>query len=160
MTFGEQMDELHQAVRSVLAALGMADIGSDELNDLTLCIGHTESGMKRSYEGMQGRQDGKVGSLKKLKYTCHKKSGVPSTMNVSHLNPLGVAGSRESLNGGMEHSNNNTTAVDAVRDTTDQASDNHTRTRSPKEEPVQNTTSANTVATPRAVIYLVPPPTR
>ncbi|KAG4434968.1 hypothetical protein IFR05_009549 [Cadophora sp. M221] len=54
----------------------------------------------------------------------------------------------------MEHSNNNTTAVDAVRDTTDQASDNHTRTRSPKEalqEPVQNTTSANTVATPLAV---------
>jgi hypothetical protein len=35
------MDELHQAVRSVLAALGMADVGGDELNDLTLCIGHT-----------------------------------------------------------------------------------------------------------------------
>jgi hypothetical protein len=35
------MDELHQAVRSVLAALGMADVGGDELNDLTLCIGDT-----------------------------------------------------------------------------------------------------------------------
>ncbi|KAH9204039.1 hypothetical protein DL95DRAFT_398840, partial [Leptodontidium sp. 2 PMI_412] len=77
-----------------------------------------------------GRQDGKGGSHKKLKYTCHKKSSVPSTINVSHFNPLCVASSRESLNGGIEHSNNNTTAVDAVRDTTDQASDNHTSTRS------------------------------
>ena len=36
-----KMDLLRQAVRNVLAALRMPDVGDDELHDLILRIGHT-----------------------------------------------------------------------------------------------------------------------
>jgi hypothetical protein len=90
---------------------------------------------KRSYEGMQSRYNGAGRPCKRFKYTVQEISGMLS-------DPADVADRNESA---AERSMDNPTAVDGVRDTTDESPDSDPATNAPSEviqELVNSTASA------------------
>lgn len=96
-----------------------------------------ESGTKRSYNGMQSRQNGGGRPPKKFKYTYQEILGMS-------FDPLDIAARRESITQAAERSINDTTTVDSVRDTTDEPPNNDLAANAPPEaiqEPVDKTAS-------------------